>query len=190
MFMQILPRQWYLILFVAVASCLPLRATNHYVSVDDSGFLPANLTIDVGDTVIWINTDEVFSHTTTSDARFPDPDAWNGILFGELDTFSKTFDNPGVFPYGDQVDIGRGTITVVSGGGNPTEIKLESAQLLDGKFVFDAIGLTPVKDTILEASTNLVNWTPVSTNVALDTTMTFTNTISPGARFFRVYQVP
>ena len=172
-----------------LGSCLSLKAL-HVVGVDDNGFLPSELTINVGESVTWISTDDFFPHTTTSDLSPPDPNAWRGVLVDVGDTFSKTFDNPGVFTYRDEADIGRGTITVIGGGGNPPEIKLESAQLLEGNFVFDATGLTPIKDTVLETSTNLVDWTSVSTNVALDTTMSFTNPISAGAHFFRIYQIP
>jgi plastocyanin len=182
-------RQFCRIALVATMG-LPLYAADHFVGVDDSGFLPAQLTIDVGDTVTWINTDDFFSHTTTSDAQFPDPNAWHGLLIETEDTFTKTFSNPGVFSYRDQIDIGRGTITVVGGGGNEPEITLESPRLSEGQFLFEATGLTIGKENVLESTTNLVDWTAVSTNLNFDVTMTFTNDVSAGARFFRVYQLP
>jgi plastocyanin/uncharacterized membrane protein YozB (DUF420 family) len=75
-------------------------------------FLPSALTIPAGTTVTWIN-DERAKHTATSDDdRFDSGDQ----SFGQ--TYSVTFDKPGVYPYfcryhGDVGGVGMaGTITV------------------------------------------------------------------------------
>src|SRR5262249_14020710 len=89
----------------------------YQVAVDGSGFSPETLTIDVGDTVVWVNFDDTFSHTTTSDLPVTDPNYWNGFLVDFFDTFAQQFNSIGRFTYHDQLDIGLGTIIV--GAANP-----------------------------------------------------------------------
>jgi len=110
------------LLFVGftVVSSGPVQAAEHYVTVDDSGFDPGTLPINVGDTVVWLNFDDSFSHTTTSDLPVLDPNYWNGFLFDFLDTFSKTFNTVGMFTYRDQLDIGVGVIVVGAGNVPPS----------------------------------------------------------------------
>lgn len=87
----------------------PTRAATHSVGINDGFFSPANLTITVGDTVSWTNTDDS-PHTVTA----------NGGAFasGNLDggaTFSWTFTSAGTFTYVCSYhDEMVGTITVVA----------------------------------------------------------------------------
>jgi plastocyanin len=173
---------------ILLAVTLQARAAFHFVGVDGSGFLPANLNIKAGDTVTWINLDEVDSHTTTSDLQFPHPDAWHAILFDLEDTFAKTFNNPGTFTYRDLFDNGNGTIVVVPG--NQSGLELASPRMVGGQLLFEATGLEVGREIVLEFSTNLVHWTALNTNLADNSAVTFTNGIHPGARFFRVSQLP
>jgi plastocyanin len=182
-------RTSFLVGAILVAANFPTRAESYYVAVDDRGFLPATLNVNAGDTVVWINTDEFFSHSTTSDLQFPDPDAWHAILIDFEDTFVKTFINAGTFTYKDQLDTGTGTIIVTSVNQAP-EITLASPRVMDGQFLFEATGLTVGKANVMEFSTNLVHWTAMRTNLADSLEMTFTNNFNPGARFFRVHQLP
>lgn len=182
-------RRSCIFLAILLAANLQTRAAMYYVVVDDGGFLPATLNINSGDSVVWINTDEFFSHTTTSDLQFPDPDAWHAVLFSYEDAFAKTFNNAGTFTYKDQLDTGTGTIVVTSVNETP-EIALASPRVVDGQFLFEAMGLTVGKESVLEFSTNLVHWIAVKTNLADNTSLTFTNAFGPGARFFRVHQLP
>jgi hypothetical protein len=57
-----------------------------------------------------------------------------------------------------------------------------------GKFLFDAT-VTANKTTVLEASTNLITWLPIQTNVPGSTSLTFTNPPAARAQFFRVRQI-
>ena len=72
------------------------------VQADIVDFILHDITIPAGVTVTWTNLDEE-GHTTTSgkDGISPRVDdiAWNsrGLDLGE--SFSMTFDQPGVFPY-------------------------------------------------------------------------------------------
>lgn len=167
----------------------PILAADYYVGVDDSGFSPATQTIEVGDTVIWVNNDEFFPHTTTSDLNFFDPDYWNGTMASQDDTFSWTFNSVGTFDYYDQVDNNLGTIIVNSPSVTPA-ITLVSPRVENGQFLFEATGLTAGKSSVLLSSTNLTSWTAIQTNVADGSSLTFTNTTSLGQCFFQVVEQP
>ena len=80
-------------------------------------FIPNVLTIQVGDTITWKNSDAT-EHTVTSDpSGFFD----SGFMF-ESDSFSHTFNqNDQQYDYLDIIGKFRGTIIV----GNPTEPKVE-----------------------------------------------------------------
>jgi plastocyanin len=56
-------------------------------------FVPGELSVAVGTTVTWTNTDST-SHTSTSDAP-----GWNSGIVGAGRNFSFTFQTPGTFPY-------------------------------------------------------------------------------------------
>jgi len=173
---------------VIIGITLLLQGETYFVSVDGSGFSPASLTIQAGDTVQWENVDDFdFPHTTTSTLDLLDPDYWNYLLSGLGDTAAKTFYTPGVFSYTDQADVGIGTITV-----NPAlapVINLEAPRLEAGQFLFDVTGLTVGKSNVLFFSTNLTTWVAQATNVAADVSMTFTNPISSGSQFYRVAEM-
>ncbi len=166
----------------------PLEAATHNVTVNGSGFSPGALTIEAGDTVVWENLDDVFSHTSTSDLPFFNANYWNGVMVDQFDTFAQTFMNVGTFAYHDQLDTGTGTITVIPPA--PPGIMLESPRKEGGQFLFDATGLTVGKTNMLQASTNLTSWTAIKTNIAANAAMTFTNTMTLPCRFFRLLELP
>lgn len=270
-----------LLLALWLGSATPqARAATYYVGVSGSGFSPATLPINVGDTVVWVNYDDFFSHTTTSNLSPVNPDYWHAYLFDYLDTYSKAFNNAGTFTYRDQLDLGTGSI-VVSGTANqppevtitnpapnavftapatfalqasardpdghgiavveffvdatsvglsfsepyaatvtdlsagdytltaiaadglgaqathsititvkPADMVLRTPRMTGGSILFDATGLGVGKPTVLESSTDLSQWTPIHTNTADGDSMTFTNAINPGPRFYRVLQLP
>ena len=63
------------------------------VSIFQFEFLPTNLTINVGDTVMWSN-DDALPHTTTGNTG-----VWNSGMLQPGQTYSRTFNSPGDFPY-------------------------------------------------------------------------------------------
>jgi plastocyanin len=167
---------------------LPAEAATYFVTVNGSGFSPATLEIEPGDTVIWENGDDIFSHSTTSDLALFDPNFWNGLLVDVGDTFALTFNNLGTFTYHDVLGSGTGTISVSLP--TPPGILLESVRQEGSQLLFAATGLTPGKTNLLQASTNLTAWVPIRTNVANDVSLTFTNTITLPRRFFRLAELP
>jgi plastocyanin len=77
-------------------------------------------------------------------------------------------------------------ITVSSG----TSVTLIAPRISAGQFLFDVMGLTVGKTNIVQASTNLISWTAIKTNVADNTAMTFTNATTLPRRFFRLVELP
>ncbi len=79
-------------------SALPAFATNHFVQIQGTTFVPSSITIHTGDTVFWTNNDIGF-HTVTSG----NPCTANGMFnSGVLDPdaqFSFTFNSTGTFNY-------------------------------------------------------------------------------------------
>ena len=75
---------------------------NAVVELAGFSFQPSSVTIDLGESVTWVNIDgEV--HSTTNGTGFDDPDYglirsfW--FFNGPDETFTYTFDSPGDFPY-------------------------------------------------------------------------------------------
>lgn len=86
------------------------------VAMVDNAFMPASLTVQVGDTVTWTNRG-MLPHTTTSDAG-----TWDSRTMRPGASFPFTFSQPGTYPYVCVFHAGlgmRGTITVVAPTATP-----------------------------------------------------------------------
>src|ERR687897_1775531 len=84
------------------------------VRMEDNFFAPANITVEPGTTVTWVQSGDN-AHTTTSYDELWDSGLLEG---GSEETFSFTFDEPGTYDYFciPHEDLGMvGTVTV-SGG--------------------------------------------------------------------------
>ena len=69
------------------------------VTVKQFQFTPAEVTVEVGTTVVWTNEDDIL-HTVTSGATPGTPDGkFDGPMDGRGKTFSHLFDQAGRFPY-------------------------------------------------------------------------------------------
>lgn len=103
-----------LVALVAVPVAQSYAAT-HDVIVENFSFFPADLTVQAGDTVRWVWHSG--NHTTTSgDVGSCTPDGlWNAPVNMSNPSYSRTFDDAGVFPYYCIPHCGggmSGTITV------------------------------------------------------------------------------
>lgn len=65
------------------------------VSIDDFKFTPRELSVSVGDTVTWVNRDDV-PHTATSK---DDPPTFDSKALDTDDKYSFTFTKPGTYSY-------------------------------------------------------------------------------------------
>ena len=75
-------------------------------SLGNRAYTPDNLSVAVGSTVTWMNTDTV-AHTTTSDAS-----GWNSGSLPAGGQFAFTFQTPGTYTY--RCTIHPGMVGVVS----------------------------------------------------------------------------
>jgi plastocyanin len=71
-----------------------LSAETVEVEILDYAFNPAELEVPVGTTVRWVNAERRTSH----DVYFPEEDIGSPRFFPE-ETWERTFDEPGTYPY-------------------------------------------------------------------------------------------
>ena len=78
---------------------MDIRAQKDTVKMVNFEFQPEQLTIEAGDTVIWVNATST-THTTTSGTDCTADGTWNsGNMDAQGDIFSHVFDSAGDFPY-------------------------------------------------------------------------------------------
>jgi plastocyanin len=80
------------------------------IAIRDFSFQPNDVRVKAGSSVTWLNCEPAgtSSHTSTSDQG-----VWQSPLLATGETFIRTFDTPGVFPYHcDPHPFMLGTVTV------------------------------------------------------------------------------
>lgn len=93
---------------------LPVTGEEHTVTIADSAFQPADLTISTGSTVVWNQTSDLPHTVTAEDASFNSGTLQNG------DAFSHTFTQAGQYGYYCEIHGGPGG-TGMSGVINVTD---------------------------------------------------------------------
>jgi plastocyanin len=81
------------LLTAAIMAASPARAADIEVKIDNFVFNPQQITVKAGDTVTWVNHDDI-PHTVTSKTM-----AFRSKAMDTDDKFSFTFATPGTFPY-------------------------------------------------------------------------------------------
>jgi uncharacterized protein (TIGR03118 family) len=95
-----------------IVSMAASRAATVNVTIGGFAFTPQNVTIQVGDTVTWVNTDGTFHTTTSGQPGVPDGQ-WNSGTLSQSQTFSHTFSTAGTFPFFCQIHtFMTGSVTV------------------------------------------------------------------------------
>jgi plastocyanin len=104
------------------------------VSITRVGFVPANVTIERGDTVIWTNADTRNRQVVSQDAGFASP------VLRPTETYAFTFTKTGRFRYQDPLvsPRQRGTVTVEAVGSvtlaaQPKIVRYGRSTVLSGK---------------------------------------------------------
>jgi plastocyanin len=101
-----------LILAISFAAALcgvaALGAAEHTVNIVGLEFQPDNLSIEVGDTVTWVN-DGGFHNVLSDGGTFS-----NGPPSSALWVYSHTFREGGVFPYHCEVHVAQGMVGMVN----------------------------------------------------------------------------
>ena len=160
-------------------------------------FNPASLTINQGDTVTWTNAAAALHHTSTSGSPPGTPDRlWDSgtLIQSGTKTFSMTFSNfaPRTYPYfcGFHFSFGMvGSLTITNAGTVPPP-SLTNALLTGSGFQFAIDGLIG-QTNVTETSSDLLSWSPVSTNLALSTAFNVTNLPAVNNNgFYRVRLAP
>ena len=80
-------------------------------------------------------------------------------------------------------------ITVLPG--TPPGITIGAPQVVGGQLTLEATGLTAGMQAVLEGSASLgplASWAPLQTNTVVSTSVSFTQPVMAGSRFFRVAQ--
>jgi len=171
-------------------------AGNFTVTISNFVFTPTSLNIGQGDTVTWTNTTSILhtstSGTVASGAEHPDS-LWNSGAEGPNGTFTLTFDGfaPRTYPYYCQfhaLSFGMiGSLTVTNGA-TPAPI-LSNPLLTNGQFHLTINGLIG-QTNVLQVTPDFVNWSALSTNLALSTNFTVVDPFASNAPvgFYRVLQ--
>lgn len=90
------------------------------------------------------------------------------------------------------VDYGEAAVTnSISITVRPPSLLLSNVRKAGGQFIFDVSGSTAGKSVVLQTRNTLADsWVSIRTNVAAGISISLTNPISPGAAFFRAFQLP
>lgn len=139
-------------------------------------FAPANVTIAVGDTVRWTNTDDE-QHTTTSDTG-----VWNSGPLNSGQSFAFTFNAPGTYGYFCAFHSGmRGTIVVTGSGSTSTPAATTTQTITPGATTTEdrttTPGATRTEDRTVTPGATMTE----DRTVTPGTTMTEDRTVTPGA---------
>lgn len=157
------------------------------VSIVDFAFNPPAVTIKPNDSVTWTWAGS-FSHSSTADGTSP---LWDSGILPHGSTFSHTFANAGSFPYHCLVHASMTASVTVQGQTNSGgAIVLGSVQITAvGNFRFSYSASAGLNYAV-DRSADLVKWTPLATNNASSTQVTFTDTTATAAaNFYRVRRV-
>jgi plastocyanin len=160
-----------------------VQATEYTVAMtSDWEFSPNYLEIEVGDIVTWVNQDYTLSYHDSYC-----PGYWSTGYLDVDESASLMFLDTGTYNYRDSNFYILGmTGTIVVKPATPQQpvpaTLIDPMVLPDGRFQCTVSNLVPGKTYIIEASTNLVNWTPISTNVAASTMESY---VDDGAAAFR-----
>ncbi len=104
-----------LVTAIGLATAGSALAANQAVAISGFSFSPATVTVSIGDTVTWTNSDAQ-AHTATADSA-----AWDsGTIAGSGGTGAVTFSTAGSFPYHCTIHptmTGTVTVQAAAGGG-------------------------------------------------------------------------
>ena len=122
---------------VGMIHVLP-AATSKIVTITGMAFSPADVVVDVGDTVIWRNEDSM-DHTTTSGSPWGTPDAkwdsknmWKPPVAGMTGaSFAHTFVASGSYPYYCDYHSNMSAVVTVNGATSTAQI-LKAVKQVDG----------------------------------------------------------
>ena len=177
------------------AFCVKQSATATDYTVEmtsDWKFSPAHLEIQVGDIVTWVNHDWSYNLHNSVCAGY-----WNSGMLDIDESARLMFPVTGTFNYRDSTFYIFGmTGTIVVWPATPTQptpaTLIDPLQLQGGAFQFTLSNLVVGATYVIQASTNLVNWSGISTNIASSSVENFVDNEATafGRRFYRSWHQP
>lgn len=122
--MKVSSKRFLFLAFLFVLGLASSRAATFMINIQGFAFAPSSQTIQVGDTVMWMNADSI-AHTSTSGQPGAPDGLWNSGFLNSGASFSHTFDAAGTFPYFCGVhSFMTGSITVQSAGPTPPNVTI------------------------------------------------------------------
>jgi len=116
---------------------------DYTVEVSNNVFTPADITIQVDESVRWVNTEGFHNVNGSTDTYPNNPEGFtNGAAASGAWVFDYTFTVPGVYDYQCDPHVGLGmvgTVTVVDNG--PPTYDIGTINTIDGEGVGDSVGV-------------------------------------------------
>jgi hypothetical protein len=159
---------------------------------DDWKFLPNYLEIEVGDIVTFVNHDYAYYPHNSVCAGY-----WNTGYLDVDESVSLQFLGTGTYNYRDSFFYSYGmTGTIVVNPATPAEptpaTLLDPTWLPGGGFQFTLSNLVVGTTYIIQASTNCVDWSNISTNLAVSSVESYVDdgATALGRRCYRSWHLP
>jgi len=157
-----------------VSATFAVRAATVTVTMQNTAFNPPAKTVNVGDTVTWVNADFT-SHTSTSGQNGVADHQWESPFLNAGQSFSHTFDTAGNFPYFciPHVSFGmKGSITVQGAAAQPPVVAITSPAN-NASFTAPANVLVEASATVNGSTISSVEFFDNGNSIGADTTEPF-----------------
>lgn len=128
-------------LFMVCLAPVAFGQTNHQINAQAMSWSPNDITIDLGDSVTWVNNNNGTHNVNGTTATYPsNPESFSMLTSGSNWTFGKRFNVPGIYMYRCDVHSAMmtGKVTVID----------PSLGLTDNKASGIVFGPNPANDLI------------------------------------------
>lgn len=105
-----------MLLFMMCLASVSFGQTNHQINAQAMSWSPNDITIDVGDSVTWVNNNNGTHNVNGTTATYPsNPESFSMLTSGSNWTFGKRFNVPGIYMYRCDVHSAMmtGKVTVI-----------------------------------------------------------------------------
>ncbi|WP_300664142.1 T9SS type A sorting domain-containing protein [Fluviicola sp.] len=103
-------------LFMMCLAPIAFGQTNHQINAQSMSWSPNDITIDMGDSVTWVNNNNGTHNVNGTTATYPaNPESFSMLTTGSNWTFGKRFNVPGIYMYRCDVHstMMTGKVTVI-----------------------------------------------------------------------------
>lgn len=146
------------LILLGISSGISVAATVT-VEIDDFDFDPETVTINVGDTVRWVNVSDL-PQTTTSGDDCDEDGVWDSDFLDEDESFEFTFNTPGTYDYFSKPQCFLGmTGRVIVQGDEDANIPDPDAELWHSFFAVDSKETPMIGDFNGDGRTDIITFT-------------------------------